>query len=251
VLVDQDTLYLDRPARRTSMGQSLLMSLLATAATGGTYWIALAPGSHPEDIVPAPATTPADLQPPDVARALAEALSGTPAGSDFDLLVATTQGSEVDAALDRTACPRVVVLNAVYRLEHVKQGVQLSVVTRVLEVSTKTYERSTLAALEYRSPVQPYTGADDPASFAHWLNEQDSAVRLTLSEALDETARMASRQLHPADDAAASAELGKNRARVLCDDCSKTDRVISRTATRAWIQPVDNPRVLRSLPFGT
>jgi hypothetical protein len=250
VLVDQDALYLDRPSRRESMGESLLISLLATAATGGAYWIALAPGSHPEDIVPARPTTPADLQPPDVARALAQALSETPASGNFDLLVATQQGNEVDAALDRTGCSRIVVLNALYRLEHVKHGVQLAFVTRLLDVSTQTYQRSTIAALEYRSPILPYTGADDTASFEHWLTEQVAIVRLTLREALDETARMASRQLQPAEDAASSAELGKDRARVLCDDCRKTDRVILRTPTRAWIQPVDNPRVLRSLAFG-
>ena len=254
VLVGQDTVFLNRPARAATVGQSLWQSLLASAATGGPYLMTVIAGADRGALVLAPATTAADLQPPEVAHSLGQALSETSAASSFDLLIATTQGGEVDDAIRHTSCGRVVVLNAVYSLEQVKQGLQLSFVTQVLDVSTSTYQRSVITVLEYRSAMLPFgasTGAGTLAgAFESWLVEQHSMVLQNLRDATTDSARMASHQLEPANNGSTPMQLGKDVAHVICDGCRKSDRVISRTATRIWLQPADDQKVLRSLALG-
>ena len=235
------------------MGHSIWKSLLATALTGGASVITFWPSSDIGASISAPSTTSPDLQPPYVVHSLAQALSETPAATDFTTLIATTQGEQIDQAIDGTTCARVIVLRAVYSIELVKHGLQVAFVTQLLEVSKATYERSTVAALEYRSPVLPFTGPTDPVgltdAFASWLAEQNSTVQSTLREAISETALMTSRALQPPIDAPVPVPLGKDLTHVLCDDCRKSDLVILAAPARAWIQPTDNPRALRSLPM--
>ena len=255
VLVGQDTLYLNRPARHASVGRSVWSSLLASAVTGGSYLITLSAAGDTGTLVMAPATTAPDLQPTDVARSLAQALLETAAASGFDLLTATTHGEEVDDVVNHSSCHQMIVLNAVYSLEVVRQGLQLSLVAQMLNVSTTTpFARSTIAALEYRSATLPFNASNDTgalaAAYERWLVDQHSTLLLSLRDAVIDTAHMASHELRSADNDPSRLQLGKELARVMCDGCRKSDRVIVRTATRVWLQPDDNPKVLRSLPFG-
>jgi hypothetical protein len=97
--------------------------------------------------------------------------------------------------------------------------------------------------------VLPYAAADDAAQFERWFLQNESLVRFELREAILETALMAVRQLYPPTGDTAPAQIGRELAHVVCNDCRKTDRVMSQEADRIWIQPIDNPRALRSLPW--
>jgi hypothetical protein len=147
VLVDQESLYLDRPSHRGSISQSIWTSLLLTAATGGSYVIGMWPGNDPGVLFLAPAGIASDLQPAAVSRSLVLALSAIPAAARMDMLATANHGNEADEVLDHTTCQRVLVLRSMYRLEQVDRAVQLSLTTQVIETSPTTYEKTTVAAL--------------------------------------------------------------------------------------------------------
>jgi hypothetical protein len=254
VLVGQEDLYLNRPARRASMGDSILKSIVASALTGGSYLVGFAPGYDFGSLVAAPRSLTASFQPGDVAESLGREISSMPAAEDFDLLPPTTRAEDVDEAIWSAACAKVVVVNAQYSLEHTPAGVHLSLIAQVLDVpARRTAEASTVAALEYQSPPMPFEVAEGPASlaaaFERLLADRRAMLVAGFNEAGVEMAGMIASQLRPDASQASGATLAKARGQLQCDGCKKSDRVLKASPSRLWIQPRDEPLVIKSLPL--
>lgn len=254
VLVGQEDLYLNRQSRRASTGDSILKSILASAMTGGAYLVGFHSGFDFGSLVPAPRSLTTGFQPGDVAQALDREFSTVPAADRFELLAPTTRAEEVDEAIWGTACANVVVINAQYSLERIREGVQLSLVAQVLEVPARQAAgASTVAALEYRSISMPFEAPNDPAALAagleRFLEVQRPALVAHVQEAAAEIADMVSSKLDPKSSAAPTETLGKTRSQLLCDDCEKSDWVLAAKPTRLWVQPDDQPLAIRSLPL--
>lgn len=254
VLVGQEDLYLNRQSRGASTGSSILKSIVASAMTGGAYLVGFHSGYDFGSLVPAPRSLTSGFQPDDVAKNLGREFSTMPAADRFELLAPTTRAEEVDEAIWSTTCAHVVVINAQYSLERIREGVQLSLVAQVLEVPARQVAgASTIAALEYRSMSMPFEAAKDPAALAvgleRFLEVQRPALVAHAQEAAGEIAAMVSRKLDPRSSAGSTETLGRVRSRLLCDDCEKSDRVLAAEPTRLWVQPDDQPLAIRSLPL--
>lgn len=254
VLVGQEDLYLNRQPKRASTGGSILKSIVASAMTGGTYLIGFYPGSDFGSLVTAPRSLTTGLQPDDIAQSLGREFSTTPEADRFELLAPATRAEDVDAAIWNTACEMVLVVNAQYSLERIREGVQFSLVGQVLEVPARQVAgASTIAALEYRSMPMPFEVPEDPAAQAvgleRFLTVQRPALVAHAREAGVEIAAMVATKLDPRTSAVPTEALGNTRRQLLCDDCEKSDRVLAAKPARLWVQPVDQPLVIRSLPL--
>lgn len=256
VLVGQEDLHLNRDPRRASMGGSILKSILATALTGGSYLVGFHPGYDFGLLIPAPRDLTAGFQPPDVANALDSEFATTAAASRFERLTATTRGEDVDEAIWSTSCAKVSVINAQYSLERTREAVQLTLVVQLLEVPAKrAAEPATVGALEYRSAPLPFQSSNDSAAVAAALERLLAEERPTLvayfQEAATEMAGMVANRLDAGGSGPPVATLAKSpsRRQLLCDGCDGSDKLLVEKPGRMWLQPEDQPLVIRSLPI--
>jgi len=160
----------------------------------------------------------------------------------------------VDETIWNTVCANVVVINAQYSLERIRDGVQLSFVAQVMNVPARqTAEASTVAVLEYRSMPMPFEASDDPAELApaleRFLAAQRPAVINWFQDAGVDMADMVASRLRSASLVASVETLGNTRRQLLCDDCEKSDWILARKPARLWVQPDDEPLAIRSLPL--
>ena len=251
VLMGQDELYLNKPARRGSVSGSIMKSILASALTGGSYLVGFYPQAEGASIVAAPQELIAGIGPATVARSLDAAFSTMPAAAAYRKYAPVTEPEVVDDLIFSMNCASIVVVNALYTVETAGSGVQLSLAAQVLEVPAKrTGDNVTLAALEYRSRSWPFEASRNVASlsgaFEQLLVDRYAEISAALEEAGGEVARMLSRQLQP-EDAPAPPPLGRYLKRLDCDLCEKSDLVVETGPARLWLRPKDEPLVTRSV----